>query len=114
MSGKENNYPSEISGGQKQRVAIARALALNPDIILFDEPTSALDPELVNEVLNVIKNLADGNITMIIVSHQMNFVKEISDRIIFMDKGKVLTIDTPENLFNTNNKRIKEFFSKIN
>ncbi|TDT71404.1 amino acid ABC transporter ATP-binding protein (PAAT family) [Hypnocyclicus thermotrophus] len=113
MDGKENNYPDEISGGQKQRVAIARALALNPDIILFDEPTSALDPELVNEVLNVIKNLADGNITMLIVSHQMNFVKEISDRIIFMDKGKVLTIDTPKNIFSSENKRINDFFSII-
>lgn len=114
LTDKGNSYPGELSGGQKQRVAIARALALDPDIILFDEPTSALDPELVGEVLNVIKELADGKITMLIVSHQMGFVKEISDKIIFMDKGKIIEVNTAENMFNGSaNERIKEFLSSI-
>lgn len=115
LSDKGDSYPSELSGGQKQRVAIARALALDPDIILFDEPTSALDPELVGEVLNVIKELAKGSkITMLIVSHQMGFVKEISDKIIFMDKGRIVDINTPDKMFNNpDNQRIKEFLKSI-
>lgn len=114
LSDKSEAYPNELSGGQKQRVAIARALAMDPDIILFDEPTSALDPELVGEVLNVIRELADGKITMLIVSHQMGFVKEISDKIVFMDKGQIIDIDTPENMFNQEkNSRIKDFLTNI-
>ena len=90
LSDKINNYPNELSGGQKQRVAIARALALKPDIMLFDEPTSALDPELVKEVLDIIRKLKSQKITMLIVSHEMNFVREISDRVIIMEKGEIL------------------------
>lgn len=107
---KKYSYPSQLSGGQKQRVAIARALALNPKIMLFDEPTSALDPELVGEVLKVIKELAEENMTMIIVTHEMNFAKEISDRVIFMEKGEILEQGTPEKIFdNPDNSRIKAF-----
>lgn len=111
---KRDVYPSKLSGGQKQRVAIARALAMNPDIMLFDEPTSALDPELVGEVLGVIKDLAKEHMTMIIVTHEMGFAKEISDRVIFMDKGKIIEDSPPNKIFtNPDHDRIKAFLNKI-
>ena len=96
---KLENYPSELSGGQQQRVAIARALAMHPDILCFDEPTSALDPELTGEVLNVIKELAARDMTMIIVTHEMRFAHDISDRILFMDNGVVAAAGTPDEVF---------------
>lgn len=111
---KCDSYPSTLSGGQKQRIAIIRTLAMNPKVILFDEPTSALDPEMVKEVLELIKEVAKNNITMVIVTHEMNFAKEIADRIIFMDEGKISEIGTPEEIFNNpQNERTKEFFSKV-
>lgn len=111
---KLNSYPCELSGGQKQRAAIARALAMNPDIILFDEPTSALDPELVGEVLKVIKDLSEENMTMVIVTHEMGFAKEISDRVIFMDQGKIIEDNVPEMIFeNPQNTRIKTFINSL-
>ncbi len=114
LSEKENSFPGELSGGQKQRIAIARALAMNPDILLFDEPTSALDPELVSEVLKVIKELTKQNRTMIIVSHEMKFVQEISDQVIFMADGKIVESGSAEKIFNTpEHKRIQEFLEKI-
>ena len=113
LAEKGNSYPSELSGGQKQRVAIARAMALNPDILLFDEPTSALDPELVKEVLDIIKKLKDEKITMVIVSHEMKFVKEISDRVIVMENGKILEEGTSEKIFeNSSIPRVKEFLEQ--
>lgn len=99
LANRMNNYPHQLSGGQCQRVAIARALALNPDILCFDEPTSALDPELTGEVLRVMKELADGNTTMIIVTHEMTFAKEVSDHVIFMNEGRILEEGTPEEVF---------------
>lgn len=99
LSEKANNYPCELSGGQQQRVAIARALMLNPDILCFDEPTSALDPELTGEVLKVIKSLKDENSTMIVVTHEMKFARDVSDKIIFMDGGVILEEGTPEQIF---------------
>ncbi|OBZ08832.1 polar amino acid ABC transporter ATP-binding protein [Bacillus sp. FJAT-27264] len=99
LADKADVYPSMLSGGQKQRVAIARALMLNPDILLFDEPTSALDPELTGEVLRVIRQLAEEKMTMIIVTHEMNFARDVSDRVIFMDKGEVAESGTPEQIF---------------
>lgn len=111
---KTKFYPSKLSGGQKQRVAIARALAMNPDIMLFDEPTSALDPELVGEVLNVMKQLAAEGMTMVVVTHEMSFAKEVADRVIFMDGGKIIEEDSPENLFNSpKHPRTREFLSKV-
>lgn len=111
---KKDSYPSQLSGGQKQRVAIARALALQPDMMLFDEPTSALDPEMVKEVLDVIKELAKDGMTMVIVTHEMGFAKEIADRVIFMDEGVILEDGSPEDVFiNPSNKRAIEFFDKI-
>ena len=113
LSDKINNYPNELSGGQKQRVAIARAMALNPDILLFDEPTSALDPELVKEVLDIIRKLKDEKITMMIVSHEMKFVRDISDRIVVMEKGSILEIGTAEKIFeNPDTVRVKEFLQE--
>lgn len=109
LLGKKNDYPGNLSGGQKQRVAIARALAMKPKIILFDEPTSALDPELVGEVLKVIKELKEDKITMIIVIHEISFAKEISSKIIFMEKGEILLNDYVEEVFNNKNTRIQEF-----
>ena len=110
LSDKINNYPNELSGGQKQRVAIARALALHPDIMLFDEPTSALDPELVKEVLDIIRKLKSQKITMLIVSHEMNFVREISDRVIVMEKGEILETGTAQQIFeNPVSRRVREF-----
>ena len=114
LSDKINNYPCELSGGQQQRVSIARALALNPKILLFDEPTSALDPELTGEILKVIRALAEQNMTMIIVTHEIGFAKNVSDRIIFMDKGIVAEDGTPEEVIdNPQNERTKEFLSLI-
>jgi polar amino acid transport system ATP-binding protein len=114
LADKENAYPCQLSGGQCQRVAIARALALNPKILFFDEPTSALDPELTGEVLRVIKSLADLKITMVIVTHEMAFARDISDRIIFMDKGVVALEGTPDEVFNSGHARMKEFLGKFN
>ena len=112
LSDKINNYPNELSGGQKQRVAIARALALKPDIMRFDEPTSALDPELVKEVLDIIRKLKSQKITMLIVSHEMNFVREISDRVIIMEKGEILETGTPKQIFeNPSSQRVREFLN---
>ncbi len=109
---KIDNYPCQLSGGQQQRVAIARALALNPKIMLFDEPTSALDPELTNEVLRIIKSLADKDMTMIIVTHEMSFAKQVSDRVIFMDNGVIAEQGAPEELFsNPKTERLKHFLS---
>ena len=110
---KEDAYPYQLSGGQRQRVAIARALALNPKILFFDEPTSALDPELTGEVLRVIRSLADIHITMVIVTHEMNFARDISDRVIFMDKGVIAVEGTPQEVFSSSNARIKEFLGKF-
>lgn len=114
LTDKVDYYPSKLSGGQKQRVAIARALAMNPDIMLFDEPTSALDPELVGEVLSVMKELAAEGMTMIVVTHEMGFAKEVADRVIFMDGGKILEEDVPEVIFkNPKHSRTKEFLDKV-
>ena len=113
LSDKEDAYPYQLSGGQCQRVAIARALALNPKILFFDEPTSALDPELTGEVLRVIRSLADIHITMVIVTHEMNFARDISDRVIFMDKGVIAVEGTPQEVFSSSNARIKEFLGKF-
>ena len=109
---KADAYPCELSGGQSQRVSIARALALEPKILFFDEPTSALDPELTGEVLKVIKSLTDLNITMVIVTHEMAFAKEISDRIIFMDKGVIVEDASPDEVFSSDNERTREFLGK--
>ena len=113
LSDKEDAYPYQLSGGQCQRVAIARALALNPKILFLDEPTSALDPELTGEVLRVIRSLADIHITMVIVTHEMNFARDISDRVIFMDKGVIAVEGTPQEVFSSSNARIKEFLGKF-
>ena len=113
LSDKEDAYPFQLSGGQCQRVAIARALALNPKILFFDEPTSALDPELTGEVLKVIKSLADLDITMVIVTHEMEFAKNISDRIIFMDKGLIALEGTPDAVFGADHIRMREFLGKF-
>lgn len=111
---KCDSYPSTLSGGQKQRIAIIRTLAMNPKVVLFDEPTSALDPEMVKEVLELIKVIAERNITMVIVTHEMNFAKEIADRVIFMDEGRITEIGTPEEIFDfPKNERTKEFLSKV-
>ena len=113
LSDKEDAYPCQLSGGQCQRVAIARALALNPRILFFDEPTSALDPELTGEVLRVIRSLADLHITMVIVTHEMSFARDISDRIIFMDDGVIAVEGTPQEVFSSGNARMKEFLGKF-
>ena len=113
LSDKENAYPCQLSGGQCQRVAIARALALNPKILFFDEPTSALDPELTGEVLKVIKSLADLQITMVIVTHEMSFARDISDRVIFMDNGVVALEGKPDEVFDADHTRIREFLGKF-
>ncbi len=109
---KADAYPHQLSGGQAQRVAIARALALKPKILFFDEPTSALDPELTGEVLKVIRSLADLHMTMVIVTHEMLFAKEISDRIVFMDKGVIVEDCPPEEMFHSENPRVREFLGK--
>ncbi|EJO5349230.1 amino acid ABC transporter ATP-binding protein [Clostridium botulinum] len=114
LEDKIDYYPSKLSGGQKQRVAIARALAMNPDIMLFDEPTSALDPELVGEVLTVMKKLAKEGITMVVVTHEMSFAKEVADRVIFMDGGKIVEEASPDVLFQCpKEERTKEFLKKV-
>ena len=114
MSAYINAKPAQLSGGQKQRIAIARALSMNPDVILFDEPTSALDPEMVGEVLDVMKNLAKSGYTMIVVTHEMGFAREVSDRVIFMDRGYIVEEGTPDEIFkNTKMERTKQFLSKV-
>ena len=111
---KADAYPAQLSGGQKQRVAIARALAMNPEIMLFDEPTSALDPEMVGEVLDVMKDLADSGMTMVIVTHEMGFAREVATRVLFIDQGMVMESGTPEEVFNNpKNERTKLFLSKV-
>lgn len=111
---KAHQYPERLSGGQKQRVAIARALAMEPEIMLFDEPTSALDPEMVGEVLQVMKDLARDGMTMVVVTHEMGFAREVADRVIFMDDGYIVEEGTPEDIFsNPKNERTKDFLSKI-
>ena len=113
LKDKANNYPSELSGGQKQRVAIIRTLIMNPEIILFDEPTSALDPEMVGEVLDLILELANKEITMLLVSHEMNFVKKFATKVLFLDEGEISFIGTTEEVFkNTKNERLKDFLNK--
>ena len=114
LKGHEDYYPSSLSGGQQQRVGIARAIAVEPEVILFDEPTSALDPELTVEVLNVIKQLAREGITMVIVTHEMSFAREISDHVIFMDKGQIIEEGSAEELFvNPKNERTRQFLNKV-
>lgn len=114
LTEKGGEYPSHLSGGQKQRVAIARALSMEPKIMLFDEPTSALDPELVGEVLEVMKNLAKGGMTMLVVTHEMNFAREVADRIIFMDSGKIGEEGTAEEIFGrTKSERLKQFLGSV-
>ncbi|MCI5738990.1 MAG: amino acid ABC transporter ATP-binding protein [Ruminococcus sp.] len=114
LTDKADAYPSQLSGGQKQRVAIVRSLAMNPDVMLFDEPTSALDPEMVGEVLEVIKDLAKSGMTMVVVTHEMGFAREVGDRVLFMDEGKILEEGTPDAIFNhPQNPRLQEFLSKV-
>ena len=113
LADKENAYPYQLSGGQQQRVSIARALAMNPDILFFDEPTSALDPELTGEILKVIKDLAAEHMTMVIVTHEMNFAKNVSDHVIFMDNGYIAVEGTPEEVFGSSNERMKEILGKF-
>ena len=115
LEDKSDNYPEELSGGQKQRVAIVRSLIMNPDIILFDEPTSALDPEMTLEVLELIKNIADNGMTMVIVSHEMNFVRKCANKVIFIDDGKISFYGTAKEAFsNRDNERLKDFLLKTN
>ncbi|QHK18386.1 ATP-binding cassette domain-containing protein [Methanomassiliicoccaceae archaeon DOK] len=114
LQDKADQYPSRLSGGQQQRVAIARALEMNPDVMLFDEPTSALDPEMVGEVLKIIKDLADSGMTMLVVTHEMGFAREISDRVLFFNEGVIAEENTPDEFFgNPQNERLKDFLSKI-
>jgi len=114
LSDKANAYPAQLSGGQKQRVAIARALAMQPEIMLFDEPTSALDPEMVGEVLDVMKDLAESGMTMVVVTHEMGFAREVGTRVLFMDQGIVMEQGTPEQIFtNPCNERTQNFLSKV-
>lgn len=114
LQDRAEHYPSQLSGGQKQRVAIARALAMNPDVMLFDEPTSALDPEVVGDVLQVMKKLAVEGMTMVVVTHEMGFAREVADRVIFMDKGVVQEEGPPSELFtNPKHERTKSFLSKV-
>ena len=114
LSDKAASFPASLSGGQKQRVAIARALAMEPEVMLFDEPTSALDPEMVGEVLNVMKKLAEEGMTMVIVTHEMGFAREVADRVLFIDQGVVMEQGTPEELFGSpKNERTKSFLSKV-
>lgn len=115
LSDKVDYYPSELSGGQQQRVGIARALSLNPKVILFDEPTSALDPEMVGEVLRVMKKVTDEGITMIVVTHEMSFAREVADRVVFFDEGVIVEEGTPEEIFTSaKNERTKQFLSRVN
>jgi len=114
LEDKANTYPAMLSGGQKQRIAIVRALAMNPDVMLFDEPTSALDPEMVGEVLELMKELAEDGMTMVVVTHEMGFAREVATRVLFMDGGYIQEQNTPEEFFrNPQNPRLKEFLSKV-
>lgn len=114
LDDRANSYPSSLSGGQKQRIAIVRALCMDPEVMLFDEPTSALDPEMVGEVLDVMKELASNDMTMIVVTHEMNFAKEVGDRVLFVDGGKILEDSAPAEFFgNPKSDRLKEFLSKV-
>ncbi|MBR4361973.1 MAG: amino acid ABC transporter ATP-binding protein [Ruminococcus sp.] len=114
LADKADAYPNQLSGGQKQRIAIARALCMNPDVMLFDEPTSALDPEMVGEVLNLMKQLADEGMTMVVVTHEMGFAREVASRVMFMDGGRIMEENSPEEFFgNPQNPRLKEFLSKV-
>ena len=114
LADRANSYPSQLSGGQKQRIAIVRALAMDPEVMLFDEPTSALDPEMVGEVLEVMKQLAKDGMTMVCVTHEMGFAREVGTRVIFMDEGKIIEEDTPEQIFtNPKNERLKSFLQKV-
>ena len=114
LSDKKFAYPHKLSGGQKQRIAIARSLAMEPEVILFDEPTSALDPEMIGEVLDIMKDVAAKGITMLVVTHEMGFARNVANRIFFMDKGKIAVDDTPKNVFtNPQHERLREFLSKI-
>lgn len=114
LADKADQHPSRLSGGQQQRIAIIRALAMNPDVMLFDEPTSALDPEMVGEVLNIIKDLAESGMTMLVVTHEMGFAREISDRVLFFNEGIIAEENTPLELFgNPQNERLKDFLSKV-
>ncbi len=114
LSEKANAYPNQLSGGQKQRVAIVRALCMNPDVLLFDEPTSALDPEMVGEVLDVMKYVADQGITMVVVTHEMGFAREVATNVVFIDEGKIVEQGEPEEFFtNPKNPRLKDFLSKV-
>ena len=114
LSDKADSYPAMLSGGQKQRIAIARALAMNPDVMLFDEPTSALDPEMVGEVLSLIKELAAEGMTMVIVTHEMGFAKEVANRVLFLNEGQIQEENTPEELFeHPQNARLQDFLSKV-
>jgi len=114
LADKKNEYPNKLSGGQKQRIAISRSLAMKPDIMLFDEPTSALDPEMIGEVLNLMKDLAEDGMTMVVVTHEMGFAKSVANRILFMDEGRILEENNPADFFsNPTHERAKEFFSKI-
>lgn len=114
LEGKEHHYPRQLSGGQQQRVAIARALALKPDVLLFDEPTSALDPELVGEVLDVIRELAHGGTTLVIVTHEIGFAREVADRIVFLDAGRIIEQGTPDQvLTNPKHPRTQDFIRKV-
>ena len=114
LSDKANSYPNQLSGGQKQRIAIARALAMKPEVILFDEPTSALDPEMIKEVLDVMRNLAKEGMTMLIVTHEMGFARNVGNRILFMDNGEIIEDYSPKDFFeNPTNERIKDFLNKV-
>ena len=114
LEDKADSYPAQLSGGQKQRIAIVRALCMKPDVMLFDEPTSALDPEMVGEVLQLMKQLADDGMTMIVVTHEMGFAKEVASRVLFMDEGQILEENAPRQFFgNPKNPRLKEFLSKV-
>lgn len=114
LSDKAEQYPNQLSGGQKQRIAIARALAMNPDVMLFDEPTSALDPEMVGEVLELMRELASEGMTMVVVTHEMGFAREVASRVMFMDGGKIMEEDAPQEFFsNPKNPRLREFLSKV-
>ena len=114
LSDKANSYPNQLSGGQKQRIAIARALAMKPEVILFDEPTSALDPEMIKEVLDVMRNLAKEGMTMLIVTHEMGFARNVGNRILFMDNGEIIEDCSPKDFFeNSTNERIKDFLNKV-
>ena len=114
LEDKAAEYPAQLSGGQKQRVAIARALAMDPEVMLFDEPTSALDPEMVGEVLDIMKDLADNGMTMVVVTHEMGFAKEVGTRVIFMDHGVIMEENTPKEFFeNPKDPRLKDFLSKV-